>query len=353
ILTLIQIATQHRSDQSAQITNLAVKILAEVGKHGIKLEEGASSLSTTKSMDKIGQIVENAQTDTKVDLPELNQHPFEEIYDSSGATTSMGAIFKDAQSQVDKYKAQRNNSVLGRVTNQTPLPLSDGTDMDHPEEQMFYTSLASATCIILFQHGKTLKSLHQKALEVLVDEVYPERLERSKNNPFFPFEDYEDVMKKRLDDASTAIIALGYILRFAYNHIVNINFLMSNLKKYMNLYEQFPQTDIKNSLVLLTSIVRSAISDEYTSAVFRIMDDPVIAKVRCLQNDRKDSSVFQRLNALEIAMRCAGFQQKSQSLEIYNFGGLEASNAAVAPKTGQIQSYTSGFTQAKTQQYLP
>ncbi|KAA6401187.1 MAG: putative protein serine/threonine kinase [Streblomastix strix] len=320
ILYLSQAAVMF-SKVKPDITNLAIKILAAVAKHGIKLGEGAQSFSVTS--DNFVLLLQQAESGGKVDITETKEHPFKQYFERSGSTANIALIFNQTIEKLEQYKIQRDYVAKGGPNNSSiyrdpkvdmTLKLTDGSDPENPEEQLLYTRLASSACIVLFHNGSKLQTIHQRVIEVLIEEIFPPRLEQSlKDINLSP--EHKEMMEKRLNDASIAIIALGYLLHLPANYVFgDKNSITGNIQKFLMLSEMYPEADVVHALSLLSVLARSTPNDQVIAAINSVMISPEVAKIRQLQVQRKEVDVIEKLNILEIVLTKFGYKQQKQEL---------------------------------------
>ncbi|KAA6361705.1 MAG: hypothetical protein EZS28_042768, partial [Streblomastix strix] len=105
ILHLSQAAIMFSKDKP-DITNLAVKILAAVAKHGIKLVEGA--LRLILGQDNFAQLLQITENGDKVDIPKTQEHPFKQFYEKSGARDHIELVFNQTMEKLKQYRILRD-----------------------------------------------------------------------------------------------------------------------------------------------------------------------------------------------------------------------------------------------------
>ncbi|KAA6371202.1 MAG: hypothetical protein EZS28_033271, partial [Streblomastix strix] len=316
LLRLSKTAMAYRK-QDKGITNLAVKILASVAKHGIKLGEGAVSFSVMGNTFAV--MMQQVAQGQIPKLPETKKHPFQEKCEKDGADTTLLTIFQEKMIEL-----KDDNKTIIR---------SNGTDPDNEEEQILYTRLACASCVMLFHNGRQLFPQHQLAIDTLAEEIYPIRLIQSVANS--NVREHRAMLEKRLEDASMAIVALSYILRVPANHIyTDINVITRNLEQYMNLTFAFPNTDVKNALGLLVTLAQTI----STSHIAALVNGSVVQQIRALQAQKKEVDVIEKFNILDIIIaqhqvKMSGSQQ------------MQTSTKSTSSNSGTMKS-TSGTTTA-------
>ncbi|KAA6391963.1 MAG: hypothetical protein EZS28_012511 [Streblomastix strix] len=294
---LKQTALVHKK-QLPETINFTLKILSTVAVSGINLSREQNSMKiTVHSYQLMMQQIAQGLDPT---LPETKEHPFLPKCIESGAETNLVLIYDVSAEKLAKYdkvrEYKKNPSIYRDPKYDMNLDLSDGTNPEHPEEQLLYTRLACAACIILFHNGRQLLNQHQKAIDTLADEIYPIRLIQSVANS--NIREHRAMLEKRLENASIAIVALSYILRLPSNHIYkDIDIITGNLQKYMSLYSAFPNTDVKNALGLLASLLKTASRPDKVDAV---INGPIVKQVRELQDRRNELDVIEQLNILDL-----------------------------------------------------
>ncbi|KAA6381870.1 MAG: hypothetical protein EZS28_022602, partial [Streblomastix strix] len=278
LIQLLTSATSLFQKDQPQISKIALKILVKVAKHGIKLNEGGVSYSVTQ--ENFSYLMQQIEAKVKVHLPEPQANPFLKQFISNNTSAIVATILQQSNIQLQQYQITREYFAKGGSSNRsllfTPnlditLKLSDGLDIGNPEEILLHTQSTASAALLLIYDNQNLSAIHQNAVENLIENIYPIRLEQTIINYNSDHEKFDEMMKRRIEDANAAVIALSQFYR------------------------------------------KQSIND--------IMSGPVIAKIRALLIQRNEEEVIEKLYILELILAQYEFRQQRNQLPLGYTGG--------------------------------